>query len=108
MKDDEYKRLMKNSSFDEVKTIHMFQATTKKIKPIKILLDNDSEVRATNFHGTTKNGRNYISPQVVFMRATGKDKSMDISFPFDHLQTIIDALTTIKNENENDELLSKM
>ena len=42
------------------------------------------------------------------MRATGKDKSMDISFPFDHLQTIIDALTTIKNENENDELLSKL
>ena len=90
---------MKKSSLDSVKTINMFNPTTKKIRPIKILLDNDSEVRATNFHGTTRNGRNYISPQVVFMRATGKDKSMDISYPFNHLQTIIGALTTIKNEN---------
>ena len=99
---------MKNSSFDEVKTIHMFNPTTKKIRPIKILLDNDSEVRATNFHGTSKNGRSYISPQVVFVRATGKDKSMDISFPFSQLQTIIDALTTLKTETEDDELLAKL
>ena len=99
---------MKNSSFDEVKTINMFQTTTKKIKPIKIVLDHDSEVRATNFHGTSKNGRSYISPQIVFVRATGKDKSMDISFPFSQLQTIIDALTTIKTETEDDELLAKL
>ena len=92
---------MKKSSLDSVKTINMFNPTTKKIRPIKILLDNDSEVRATNFHGTSKNGRSYISPQVVFVRATGKDKSMDISFPFSQLQTIIDALTTIKTETEN-------
>ena len=33
---------------------------------------------------------------------------MDISFPFSQLQTIIDALTTIKTETENDELMAKL
>ena len=67
---------------------------------LKILIDNESEVRATNFHGTSKNGRTYISPQVIFVRATAKEKYLEISFPFLQLQTIIDALLKIKNENE--------
>ena len=47
-----------------------------------------------------KNGRTYISPQVIFVRATAKEKCLEISFPFLQLQTIIDALLKIKNENE--------
>ena len=100
MKDEEYKRLVKMSSGDEVKTINMSKQSTKQINPLKILIDNESEVRATNFHGTSKNGRTYISPQVIFVRATAKEKYLEISFPFLQLQTIIDALLKIKNENE--------
>ena len=73
---------------------------SKQITPLKILLDDDSEIRATNFHGTTKTGRNYISPQIVFIRATGRQRSIDISFPIHQLQQIIDGLQTIKNEND--------
>ena len=99
---------MKKSSLDSVKTINMFNPTTKKIRPIKILLDNDSEVRAKNFRRTSKNGRSYICLQVVFVRATGKDKIMDIRFTFSQLQTVVDALTTIKTKIEIDELLAKL
>ena len=65
------------SSGDEVKTINMSKQSTKQINPLKILIDNESEVRATNFHGTSKNGRTYISPQVIFVRATAKKISGD-------------------------------
>ena len=88
------------SSGDEVKTINISKQITKQINPLKILIDNESEVRATNFHGTSKNGGNYISPQVIFVRATAKEKYLEISFAFLHLQTIIEALIKIKNENE--------
>ena len=78
----------------------MFRQTKKQIKPLKIILDSDSEVRATNFHGTSKGGRTYMTPQLVFIRATGKEKSVDISFPIEQLKTIIEALATIQNEND--------
>ena len=84
----------------DVKTINMFRQTKKQIKPLKIILDSDSEVRATNFHGTSKGGRTYMTPQLVFIRATGKEKSVDISFPIEQLKTIIEAWTTIQNEND--------
>ena len=74
---------------------------SKQITPLKILLDDDSEIRATNFHGQTKTGRTYISPpQIVFVRATGRQRSIDISFPIHQIHQIIDALTRIKNEND--------
>ena len=88
-------------SGDDVKTINMLNSKmSKQITPLKIILDNDSEIRATNFHGTTKTGRTYISPQIVFVRATGRQKSIDISFPIHQLQPIIDSLVRIKNEND--------
>ena len=31
----------------------------KEIIPIKIELDTDTEIRATNFYGTTKTGKKY-------------------------------------------------
>ena len=43
----------------------------------------------------------------MFVRATGKDnktgkdKNLDISFPFHNLPTMIDSLITIKNENDD-------
>ena len=91
---------MNKSSKHDVKIINMFRQTKKQIKPLKIILDSDSEVRATNFHGTSKGGRTYMTPQLVFIRATGKEKSVDISFPIEQLKTIIEALTTIQNEND--------
>ena len=41
-----------------------------------------------------------MTPQLVFIRATGKEKSVDISFPIEQLKTIIEALATIQNEND--------
>ena len=67
---------------------------------MKILLDDDSEICATNFHETTKTGRSYISLQIVFVRATGKQRSIDTSFPIHQLQLIIDGYQRIKNEND--------
>ena len=88
-------------SGDDVKTINMLNSKmSKQLTPLKIILDNDSEIRATNFHGTTKTGRTYISPQIVFVRATGRQKSIDISFPIHQLQPIIYSLVRIKNEND--------
>ena len=87
-------------SQDDVKTINMLNLKmSKQITPLKILLDDDSEIRATNFHGQTKTGRTYISPQIVFVRATGRQRSIDISFPIHQIHQIIDALIRIKNEN---------
>ena len=88
-------------SGDDVKTINMLNSKmSKQITPLKILLDDDSEIRATNFHGTTKTGRSYISPQIVFVRATGSHRSIDISFSIHQLQLIFDGLISIKNEND--------
>ena len=94
-------KLIKRSGSD-VKTISMLNSkTSKEITPLKIILDCDSEIRATNFHGTTKTGRTYITPQVVFVRATGRQRSVDISFPIHQLQQLIDSLTKIRNENDD-------
>ena len=88
-------------SGSDVKTISMLNSkTSKEITPLKIILDCDSEIRATNFHGTTQTGRTYITPQVVFVRATGRQRSVDISFPIHQLQQLIDSLTKIRNEND--------
>ena len=88
-------------SGSDVKTISMLNSkTSKEITPLKIILDCDSEIRATNFHGTTKTGRTYITPQVVFVRATGRQRSVDISFPIHQLEQLIDSLTKIRDEND--------
>lgn len=58
-------------------------------------------MRATNFHGKTKTGRAYITPQVVFVRATGRQRRVDISFPIQQLQQIVYLLTKIRNENDD-------
>ena len=93
------KKIKKNGN--DVKTISMLNnKKAKEITPLQIILDDDSEIRATNFHGTTKNGRSYVAPRLVFVRAIGKQKSIDISFPIHQLQQILDSLSTIKNEND--------
>ena len=102
-KNQDFKKMMDKvkGSGDDVKTINMLNSKmSKQLTPLKIILDNGSEIRATNFHGTTKTGRTYISPQIVFVRATGRQKSIDISFPIHQLQPIIDSLVRIKNEND--------
>ena len=86
----------------DVKTISMTNSkSSKEIIPLKLILDADSEIRTTNFHGTTKTGRPYITPQLVFCRARGKVNSLDISFPLHQIQPIIDSLKTIKTENND-------
>ena len=92
---------IKNNGTD-VKTISMTNSkSSKEIIPLKIILDADSEIRSTNFHGTTKTGKPYITSQLDICRATGKDKGIDISFPLHQIQPIIDSLTTIKTENND-------
>ena len=73
---------------------------TKEIIPLKILIDTDNEIRATNFYGTTKTGRSYVAPQLVFIKATGRQKMVDISFPISMLDQIINSLQTIRSEND--------
>ena len=47
----------------DVKTISVTNSkSSKEIIPLKIILDADSEIRSTNFHGTTKTGKPYITP----------------------------------------------
>ena len=103
-KDQDFEKMMekiKNSGSD-VKTINMTSSKmSKQIVPLKILLDADSEIRATNFHGTTNTGKTYMAPQVVFVRATGRQRSIDLRFPMNQPQQIIESLTTIKNENDD-------
>ena len=96
------------SSGDDVKTINMLNSKmSKQITPLKILLDDDSEIRATNFQGTTKIGRTYIFPQIVFVRATGRQRSIDSSFPIHQLRQIIDGYKELRMKNDEyfDELL---
>ena len=103
-KDHDFEKMMKKikNSESDVKTINMTSSKmSKQIVPLKILLDADSEIRATNFHGTTKTGKTYMAPQVVFVRATGRQRSIGISFSMNQLQQIIESLTTIKNENDD-------
>ena len=103
-KDEDFEKMLEkiNTSEEDVKIINMKSSKmSKEIVPLKILLDADSEIRATNFHGTTKTGKTYMTPQVVFVRATGRQRSIDISFPMNQLQQIIESLTTIKKESED-------
>merc|ERR1712074_76493 len=102
-KHQDFKKMMDKikGSGDDVKTINMLNSKmSKQIIPLKILLDDDSEIRATNFYGQTKTGRTCISPQIVFVRATGRQRSIDISFPIHQFPQILDALIRIKNEND--------
>ena len=86
----------------DVKTISMMnKKSEKEIIPIKIILDTDKEIRATNFHGTTRTGKSYTVPQVVFMRETGKQRSVDISFSFHQIDEIITSLKKIREENDH-------
>ena len=88
-------------SGDDVKTRNMLNSKmSKKITPLKILVDGDSEIRATNFNGTITTRRTYIFLRIVFGRATGGQRSIDISFSILKLQLIIDYLQRIKNEND--------
>ena len=78
----------------------MEKKDTKEITPIKIILDTDNEIRATNFYGTTKTGKTYIAPQIVIMRAIAKQKSIDISYSFSMIDRIISSLKKIREEND--------
>ena len=69
----------------------------KEIIPIKIELDTDTEIRACNFYGTTKSGKKYM----VFVRAVGCHKSIDISFNIKQLGQILESLSRIRSENED-------
>lgn len=78
----------------------MEKKDTKEITPIKIILDTDNEIRATNFYGTTKTGKTYTAPQIVIMRAIAKQKSIDISYSFNMIDRIISSLKRIREEND--------
>ena len=91
---------MRGKDSRDVKTISMMdKKLTKEITPVKIILDTDNEIRATNFYGTSKTGKSYIAPQLVFMKATGKQKSVDISVSINQIDQIKVALKKIREEN---------
>ena len=45
-------------------------------------LDDDSEILATNFHGSLKTDRPYITPKIVFVGATGSREAATLAFPY--------------------------
>ncbi len=101
-KDNEYDILLKQYKGKECRTITMKNnENEKEIIPIKIELDTDTEIRACNFYGTTKTGKKYITPQLVFVRAVGCNKSIDISFNIKQLGQILESLARIRSENED-------
>ena len=54
----EYRKLLLEKQEEEsVETLNMTKQSAKQINPFKVLIDHDTDVRATNFHGTSKNGR---------------------------------------------------
>ena len=58
-KDNEYDILLKQYKGKECRTITMKNnENEKEIIPIKIELDTDTEIRACNFYGRTKTGKN--------------------------------------------------
>ena len=73
----------------------------REITPIKIEIDTGTEIRACNFYGTSKTGKKYITPQLVFVRAVGCQKSIDISFNIKQISNIIKSLSRIRRENED-------
>ena len=73
----------------------------REIIPIKIEIDTDTEIRAYNFHGASKIGKKYITPQLVFVRAVGCQKSIDISFNIQKIPNIVESLSRIRSENED-------
>ena len=102
-KDEECNKIMKTISDDarEVKTLSMLDNTREKeIIPMKIILDTEREIRATNFHGTSRAGKSYIVPQIVFMKYIGKQNFVDVSFPFHQIPDILTSLTKINDENK--------
>ena len=65
-------------SGDEVETIKIINSKmSKQITPLKILLDVDSEIRATNIHGTTKTGRTMLLIK-LYLREQQLDKEASI------------------------------
>jgi len=58
----------------------------KEIIPVKIELDT---------------GKKYMTPQLVFVRAVGCHKSIDISFNIKQLGQILESLSRIRSENED-------
>ena len=86
----------------DVKTIsRLDNMHGKEIIPMKIILEADREIRATNFHGTSKAGKSYKTPQIIFMKHIGKQKCVDISFPFHMITDILSSLTEIRDENRD-------
>ena len=84
----------------DVKTISLLDNNaSKEIVPMRIVIDTDNEIRATNFYGTSKTWRTYTASQLVFIRATGRQRNIDISYKFSQLNQIAEALEKIKNEN---------
>ena len=75
---------------------------SRDIIALKIILDCDSEIRAINFHGTRETGKTYITLELVFIRAAGRQNSFFISFPVNQITQIRDYLTHIRNEMMND------
>lgn len=77
----------------------MHNHNTKEIIPVKVIIDTDLEISATNFYGTSKTGKSYVAPQLVFIKALARQKKVDSSFPFGMIDQIISSLQTIHTEN---------
>ena len=88
---------------NNIKTISLIEERNQKeILPMKILVSEEEEIRATNFCGINKvTNKSYIIPQIVFLKNLPKGKSIDISMNFNKIEKIITSLQTIKSQNND-------
>ena len=85
---------------EEVQTTALFSEKNKKIRPIRVIVSEEGEIRSTNFTGINKwSGKAYTSPQLVFLKNTPSKKQIDVSFNFKHVDQIISSLQNIKSQN---------
>ena len=74
-KEDDFKK-KKEKCKNNIKTISLIEERDQKeITPMKILVSEEEEIRATNFCGISKpTNKPYIIPQIVFLKNLPKGK----------------------------------
>ena len=76
--------------------------TNVLITPVQYWLAEDFEIRCCNVKGMTKNGAStYSTPQILFIKHTTKNRSIDISIPLKKAHKMIDIINDFINVNSD-------
>ena len=73
----------------------------QKITPVRYFLTEEIEVRACNATGLCRNSTSsYSTPQIIFIKHTKGNKSIDISHPFKMCQDLVEILNEFMEVND--------